>query len=218
MFREALVDYPPVLLAREVVDEGHEGAGLPTVVQVRFSVVDGAVELLDVEPVGLGERPGDDRARLEVEGRDAERGPSMGQLDRRGVVEVRVGSEPREEPPNIVDVDAAVVLGECFEVLASALCEPRRARPVPLGRVVDRRGELDEAVEQPLVVARSVEPALLPGVVGGVVSARVVDGDPGPERGDDRVGSGVVGARGAGHGLTRWRGVLRSARRFAGWP
>jgi len=49
--------------------------------------------------------------------------------------------------------------------------------------VVDRGGELDEPVEELLVVGAGfeVEPAVLPRVVGGVVLARVVDGDARPE-------------------------------------
>ncbi len=94
-----------------------------------------------------------------------------------------IGREPREKRPNRRESEVAVVGRQLREVLAAAHREPDGSHPVPLAGVIDRAAVLNQAVEQPLVVASrlEIEPAVLPSVVGGVVVAVVEDGDAGPD-------------------------------------
>jgi len=85
---------------------------------------------------------------------------------------------------NRLEAEVTVVGGQPREVLAGALGEPDGTLPVALAGVIDRTAVLNKPVKQAFVVASGLEfePAVLPGVVGGVmIVATVEDGDASPK-------------------------------------
>ena len=185
---EAKVMVPAERLAEFYALVGRWLAGEATLSLLRQfapGVLDGVFDDRLVVAVGRGQHLGCDRRRREVQVVVADGVPVVGQRGR--IVPVHaLGSvgHPREKRPHVVEIHPAVVGRQPVEVPARALGQPLRARPVLVRGVIDDGGELDEPVEQALVVAVcEVEPLLLPGVVGGVVPAGVVDGDAGPEVG-----------------------------------
>jgi hypothetical protein len=186
---ESLDDYPAVLRLADVIEEErHEGCvRLPPErfgpVEVLSRELDGPFDQLLVS-VLLGQTLGGDGGGVEAEIRRRDDAPLVGQ--RRGsptLDHFGVRRESREVFPDRTDVHAPVLAGKPGEILPGAPGEPGRAAPVAVVRVVDRRRVLDEAVQEPLVVGSGLEfePAVLPGVVGGVEGPRVEDGDPGTQ-------------------------------------
>jgi len=173
----------PVGFGHEVHEQGDEPA--PAVPVAREP--DGVLDHRLVVGVHLfREHRGGDRRGLELEVNGLDRLSIVRELrGRLGRGRLGVRRHGREVPPHRLQVDPAIRTREPREVVGRALGQPRRPGPVPVGDVVDRGGELDEAVEEPLVIGArlQVEPVVLPGVVGGVVAAGVVDRDAGAEVG-----------------------------------